>query len=168
VENNQASMRTVKPPVVIESLHLYAQELLEKTYLEFPIAFIPLLEWRRLRVTAGLAYFEQNKIALSAIVLVNTEQIHNTLLHEYAHLLAYHRAGRKGIGHGAVWRQAMIDLGLSPKIHHQYEVQRNESKNLVYYQCKRCGYSFSRKRKLARGRKYYHVSCGGLVQLSKS
>ena len=132
---------------------------------KFPLGYVPEIEWKRLPVTAGVAYFQLGKIALSAIVLQSKEQLHETLLHEYAHLLAYHRAGKKGVGHGAVWKQAMRDLGLDAKIHHHFEVQRNQARQQVIYHCKKCGQTFSRSRRLSKRRQYLHVACGGPIQL---
>ena len=82
----------------------------------FPMSYAPVLEWRRYSVTAGMAHYQHGMITLSVVVLKNPVHIRETLLHEYAHLLAFDRHGKRGAGHGKHWRQAMIDLGLEELI----------------------------------------------------
>ncbi len=151
----------MRPPSPdIEAL---AHTILLETCSSHPMGYTPLLEWRRMPVTAGLAIYSKRTIALSTILMIDEERLRTTLLHEYAHLLAFHRAGRKGAGHGPPWRQAMIDLGLDPKVHHNYEVKRNKPKQEVVYKCKKCGLEIIRKRRLTARRRYYHVQCGGQI-----
>ena len=142
-----------------------AQTALAEAIGRFPMSYVPALEWRRYSVTAGMAHYQHGLISLSAVVLKDPEHIRETLLHEYAHLLAYDRHGRKGTGHGKHWKQAMVDLGLEPKVHHHYEVTRNQSRQVVVYRCKKCGVSFERKRQFQRRKKYFHQRCGGQITL---
>lgn len=131
---------------------------------QYPLGYAPRLEWRNYRTTAGRAHFDQRLITLSQLVLKSPEQVVSTLKHEYAHLLAYARFGRKGTGHGPAWRQAMRDLGEEPKVTHSYAVIRNASRQMVIVQCTKCGETFTRKRALPKRRKYMHVRCGGLIR----
>lgn len=142
-----------------------AQEILGSACTSHPIGYVPLIDWRRMPVTAGLAIYSHRTIALSSILMTEPERVRITVLHEYAHLLAFYRAGRRGAGHGPAWRQAMVDLGLDPKVHHNYEVKRNKPRQEVVYHCKKCGTEIVRKRRLATRRKYYHVNCGGQISL---
>jgi predicted SprT family Zn-dependent metalloprotease len=57
----------------------------------------------------------------------------------------------------------MQDLGLDPKVHHNYEVKRNKLRQEVVYTCKKCGTEIVRRRRLAPRRRYYHVQCGGQI-----
>lgn len=152
--------------MVPPELSAYAQELLADACQRFPLGYTPELQWRNLRVTAGTAYYQEGKIALSAIVLNTPERLKITLLHEYAHLLAYKRHGRQGAGHGKAWKQAMQDLGLPPDIRHNYEVARNKRRQQVVYACAKCGANFVRARKLPSRRRYHHVNCGGSLKLA--
>lgn len=144
-------------------IQVRAQELLIQTCETHPMGYTPTLEWRRMPVTAGIAIYSKRTIALSAILMTDEQRLRTTLLHEYAHLLAFHRHGRKGAGHGPPWRQAMIELGLDPKVHHNYEVKRNKARQEVIYSCKKCGTEIVRKRRLTLRRRYYHVRCGGQI-----
>lgn len=150
-------------PKVSDELGLAAQDALAEANARFPLSYSPALEWRRYSVTAGMAHYQKGVISLSAIVLKEPGQVRETLLHEYAHLLAFDRHGRSGAGHGKYWKKAMVDLGLEPKVHHQFEVVRNQSRQTVIYRCKKCGESFPRKRKFQKGRRYFHRQCGGQI-----
>lgn len=121
--------------------------------------------WKAYRVTAGMAYYRLRTIGLSSIVLRDAEAVRATLRHEYAHLLAFHRAGPAGAGHGEPWRKAMRDLGETPQVRHRYEVQRNEKRQRVTYECLRCGSAIVRSRRLPSRRRYVHANCGGDLRL---
>jgi predicted SprT family Zn-dependent metalloprotease len=147
-----------------------AEECLDELCARFPMGYRPRIVWKNLRVSAGLAYYREGRIALSSIVLTSPEAMRDTLLHEYAHLLAVHRHGQKGAGHGIPWRQAMIDLGAEPRVRHCYAVQRNAHRQMVVYRCARCHKLIERSRRLPSRRRYVHKDCGGeirLVQVAK-
>jgi predicted SprT family Zn-dependent metalloprotease len=147
------------------SLDQFAQQLLDDLCARHPMGYRPDLQWRRLRVTAGLAYTNARVIALSLIVLTTEEAVQDTLTHEYAHLLAVHRHGRKAAGHGRAWKEAMHDLGAEPRVYHSYCVQRNRPRQQVTYRCERCGRLIERRRRLPSKRLYVHSGCGGPVSL---
>ncbi|MBI1756576.1 MAG: SprT-like domain-containing protein [Fimbriimonas ginsengisoli] len=142
-----------------------AERLLTDLCERHPIGIVPRLVWKRLRVTAGLAYYRQGAIALSSILIDSLERLETTLRHEYAHLMAYRRAGRRGFGHGEAWRAAMRELGEEPKVRHAYEVVRNNARQEVAYDCQRCGAILTRRRILPKRRKYVHAACGGALRL---
>ena len=142
----------------------FADRELERLWQLFPLKKKPIVEWKPLRVSAGLAYFRVYTIRLSYRVLKTEAAVKETLGHEYAHLLAYDRYGQKGTGHGAAWQQAMRDVGLVPTVRHNHEVERNEARQVVVYSCAKCGETFLRKRKFQQGRNYLHVKCGGALK----
>jgi predicted SprT family Zn-dependent metalloprotease len=142
-----------------------AEKHLEELYSRFPLKSWPQLEWRAYRVSAGMAYYREGVIGLSSVVLRDPDAVRETLGHEYAHLLAFSRAGTRGAGHGAAWRTAMRDIGLEPKVRHNYEVERNVRRQQVDYLCVRCGATIARKRRLPGRRKYVHSQCGGDLKL---
>jgi predicted SprT family Zn-dependent metalloprotease len=61
----------------------------------------------------------------------------------------------------------MTDLGLPPKVRHNYAVQRNEARQQVHYKCLNCGAIIVRKKRLPSRRRYLHASCGGDLKLVK-
>jgi len=140
-----------------------AEDILDELEVTFPLGYRPTILWKGLRVAAGYAYYRQQAIGLSTLLITDEERLRDTLLHEYAHLLAVARHGVKGAGHGLPWKEAMRDLGLEPNVRHQYEVERNQKKQEVIYRCTRCHEEFGRQRRLPRNRKYLHVNCGGQI-----
>ncbi len=147
-------------------LPAYAEAVLDDLMRSHPLKARPLLIWKSaLRVTAGMAYYRVNTIGLSKNLLIDENRLRATLVHEYAHLLAFERHGRKGAGHGEPWRQAMRDLGAEPQRTHCYEVQRNAARQQVTYVCQKCGLQILRSRRLPRFRRYVHASCGGGLRL---
>lgn len=143
-----------------------AQTLLNTLCDSFPLGYRPRLIWKNFRVTAGMAYYRDKAIGLSRSVLTTEEQLDDTVIHEYAHLLAVARHGRKAAGHGVAWQTAMRDLGREPKVTHNYPVQRNQRRQQVGYTCQRCGTVLLRPRRLPARRRYSHVGCGGVIKFS--
>lgn len=107
----------------------------------------------RLHSTAGFARYPSWQIDLNPLLKDFDGQTERTLKHELAHLIAYHRAGRKRIKpHGPEWRQACADLGIADeKAHHHLPLpRRTVAKNLIYA-CPNCGTEIARMRKFRRG-----------------
>jgi len=156
VEIGQSAMST---------LAANAAAILAELTASHPLGYVPVLQWKNLRVTAGMAYYTKGMIALSRVLLTDEARLRRTLVHEYAHLLAVARHGRKAAGHGAAWRQAMLELGAEPEVTHKYEAKRNARRQQVTYRCKGCGASIVRARRLPRRRKWVHAGCGGAVSL---
>src|SRR5438105_1140594 len=140
-------------------LRALADEILREAMERFPLSYVPVIRWKNLRVSAGMAYYRVGTIGLSALILDTPEKLRLTLLHEYAHLLAYDRHGKKAANHGIYWKRAMLDLGLEPKVRHNYECARNSARQTVTYRCQKCGASIERSRRLPRNRRYIHVRC---------
>jgi predicted SprT family Zn-dependent metalloprotease len=151
---------------MLPDLAAQAERLLDELFAKFPVAEKPRILWKGLRVTAGIAYYKQNAIGLSKSILTDEARLRDTLTHEYAHLLAVHRTGPKAANHGIPWRTAMRDLGAEPKVHHNYEVERNAKHQEVGYRCMKCGATIRRSRRLPRKRQYVHSDCGGEVRLA--
>jgi predicted SprT family Zn-dependent metalloprotease len=142
-----------------------ADEILREAVTRFPLKYVPQIKWKKLRVSAGMAYYGTGTIGLSSLILDTPEKLRLTLLHEYAHLLAVDRHGRKAANHGFYWKQAMVDLGLEPKVRHTYECARNTARQKVTYRCQKCGAHIERNRRLPRNRRYVHARCGGGLRL---
>lgn len=160
---SQAEVANVAVPTNNE-LRDHAMEVLSDALRRYPLARPVELEFRPLRVTAGRAQFDRNRIVLSSIVLRDYDSVTTTLLHEYAHLMAYERGGRLGRGHGPMWKEAMRALGLEPQVYHRYQVRRNERRQVVFYRCRKCGSTFERHRRLPKRGRYVHAMCGGELE----
>lgn len=160
----QPTLPFVSDALTPEEQEMLARAILAEASARFPLRRPVHLEWRNYRTTAGLAQYRSNSIFLARHLLRDRESLRATLLHEYAHLLAFQRHGRKGVGHGTAWRKAMEDLGQTPEVRHSLDCRRNEIRQVVVLQCATCGAEFIRARMLNRRRKYFHVGCGGAIQ----
>ncbi len=152
-------------PDTPDDLFAYALEQFEKLCREHPMKCRPNLIWKPLRVSAGKAYLAEHAISLSSIVLNTRQRVLDTLIHEYAHLLAYERHGRKAANHGPHWRAVMAELGAKPEVTHNYTdaIVRNQKRSVAVHVCRKCGARFELARRLPRTRKHLHRGCGGLV-----
>lgn len=115
------------------------------------------VQWNhRLRSTAGYASFPSWKIELNPKLKEFEGQVQRTLLHELAHLVAYHRAGRRKIEpHGAEWQQACVDVGIPGETaRHRLPLPRHEVKRNYVYACAYCGFIVKRVKKFSR-----HTAC---------
>ena len=153
----------------IQTLTLQAQEQLVWAELRrlsesFPTGRAVSWRWRPYRTTAGMAYFTLWEIGLNQPLLNTEERLLSTLRHEYAHLLAVARAGRKARGHGPDWRKAMQDLGEPIEVKHTFDCPRNQRRQRVWYRCSGCGVEFARHRALPKRKKFTHNGCGGAIQ----
>lgn len=103
----------------------------------------------RMRTTAGLASYEQSLITLNPrLAQFGPGEIDKTLRHELAHLLAHHRTGRRRIApHGAEWKKACRDLGLSnEKRCHDLPLPRRTLRARHLYRCPVCSEEIRRVR----------------------
>lgn len=139
----------------------WAVEALEIARERVPSALVPAIEWTNYPTAAGRAYLQERKICLSRVVLKTHAHVYDTVLHEYAHLVVYARHGRKAKPHGPEWRQVMADLGIPPKVTHDYPVERRTVARRYSFRCNACGFILWRVRPFKRNRIYSHVGCGG-------
>lgn len=111
------------------------------------------VQWNaRLRSTAGYASYPSWRIELNPRLREFEGQVERTMRHELAHLVAYHRAGRRRIEpHGAEWQQACADLGIpGENARHTLPLPRRAVKRNLAYLCPNCGYIARRVRKFPR------------------
>lgn len=106
----------------------------------------------RLRSTAGYARYPSWAIELNPRLAEFEGQVECTLKHELAHLIAYHRAGRRRIEpHGREWRAACADLGIpDEKACHRLPLPRNAVERKLTYACPACHTTVQRVRKFRR------------------
>ncbi|MEZ5384921.1 MAG: SprT-like domain-containing protein [Prosthecobacter sp.] len=106
----------------------------------------------RLRSTAGYARYPKWSVELNPLLRDFEGQVERTLKHELAHLIAYHRSGRRRIEpHGGEWRQACADLGIpDEKAHHRLPLPRKEVARKLTYACPACQAQVHRVRKFRR------------------
>lgn len=133
-------------------LEMQTRAMLEA--LELPgVAKLVTVSWNaRLRSTAGYARYPSWEIELNPKLREFDGQVDRTLKHELAHLVAYHRAGRRRIEpHGREWRQACVDLGIpDERAQHRLPLPRNEIERKLAYACPSCQTVVHRVRKFRR------------------
>lgn len=139
-------------PTTIQSLENKCRHWLCE--LELPgAAKLVRVQWNvRLRSTAGYASYPDWRIELNPKLKDFEGQVERTLKHELAHLIAYHRAGRRRIEpHGTEWRIACAHLGIpDEKACHQLPLPRAQQKRTLAYQCPACGFVLHRVRRFRR------------------
>jgi predicted SprT family Zn-dependent metalloprotease len=140
----------------------WAAEALRQARLRVPSSKEPRMVWTSYTTCAGRAFFREFEIRLSRRVLKTQEQVHDTVLHEYAHLVVYERHGTSAKPHGPEWKELMRLLGGVPKATHDYPVERRSVSRNIIYRCNVCGFLLRRVRPFKRNRVYSHVGCGGV------
>ncbi len=144
-------------------LAVLAQDLVDSLCDRQPVAIRPNLEWSgRMHVVAGRVFLRTGLIRLSIPLLTDPDRVRQTVLHEYAHLMVHTRWGKKVKPHGPEWKEAMLELGAEPRRTHAYTSERKPRRSWTY-RCTACGFEFTRRRRLAHGREYRHIGCGGRI-----
>lgn len=107
----------------------------------------------RMRTTAGRAWWPARKIELNPQLKgISEQEIWRTLKHEFAHLLAYERSGRRKIApHGPEWRAACDDLGISGEsVRHTLPFKARRLTRNHAYKCPACSAVITRVRPFRR------------------
>jgi SprT protein len=118
---------------------------------------------KRMRSTAGRAYLNLAKVELNPRLLyIGADPLGNvrqTLLHELAHLLAYHRHGAKILAHGNEWKQACADLGIpGESATHSLPLPSRKQQKKWRYTCPVCFESIARVKRM-RGNSACYSCC---------
>ena len=118
---------------------------------------------KRMRSTAGRAFLNQAKVELNPKLLQLGDaplvHVRQTLLHELAHLLAHQRYGRGIAAHGAVWKQACVDMGIAGEsATHSLPLPSRTQKRKWRYTCPVCLEVIERVRRM-RGSSACYTCC---------
>ncbi len=151
-EKKPKSAKSAKELEPDEALTQTCRELLLQIGLS-GMAKVVQVNWNpRLRSTAGYASYPAWRIELNPRLREFDGQVQRTLRHELAHLVAYHRVGRRKIEpHGVEWRQACADLGIPDEsVRHTLPLPRREVKRRYTYACAYCETKIQRVRKFRR------------------
>lgn len=103
----------------------------------------------RLQTTAGRAKSYPCLIELNPkLIKAGYGELRRTMLHELAHLVAYHRScGRNIAAHGVEWRQACADLGIANESRtHSLDWGCRRQRRKYRYTCPHCFKSIERVR----------------------
>jgi predicted SprT family Zn-dependent metalloprotease len=118
----------------------------------------------RLRTAIGRAYFRENRIELSSLLISRfPQELEATLAHELAHLWAPLLYGRAGMGHQIGWRKTMAILGYPPERTHQLPLPRSTHSPVAFANCACPGLAHPikalRYRKMTRTRRRQEYVC---------
>jgi|TARA_R110002167_G_scaffold43978_1_gene132635 predicted SprT family Zn-dependent metalloprotease len=117
--------------------------------------------WHKKKIALGTCSYNRKKIYLAEwyVELNDKDEVMDTILHEIAHALAYHRHGSAGRGHGRIWKSVCREIGAKPercskdklnkpKTHYKYvdkccgtEYKKHRLRNNIIYTCPKCGVS---------------------------
>ena len=122
---------------------------------------------------AGQANYRATRIRFNQELLrkYKAEFINQTVPHEFAHLIAYQKFGRRIKPHGKEWKSVMIELGASPSRTHGFEASSARKLRRFLYQCNCEGSSYEltsiRHNRIQRGQMYICSKCGVPVFMQK-
>ncbi len=130
-----------------QDLQAYAEKAL-RSIGEDVIAQRMTIYWnRRMRTTAGRALLQTYEVQMNPkIAQFGAAEVWQTVLHELAHLVAWHRYQHRG--HGTPWKAACAELGIpNESVTHDLPLQRRTQRKNWRYKCPHCGLSFDRARR---------------------
>lgn len=89
----------------------------------------------------GLCHYRKKTIFLSRrLVLDNpVDEVENTIKHELAHALAVKKYGRKGHGHGALWKSVCLEIGAKAERCYDSSKVNNTAKHKYFLRHKETG-----------------------------
>ena len=112
------------------------------------------VEWNpRLKTAAGRADYRHKLISLNPQLVEHPAEIHRTLRHEIAHILAQFRekSRRRILPHGPEWLKACRELGIADeKRCHTLPFPATRHAPRFIYRCPNCQRDFPRLRKIKR------------------
>lgn len=116
--------------------------------------------------TAGMAYYNSNKIRLNHALLLKNESgfFSETIPHEIAHLVSFRVFGKNGMGHGPEWKFVMRVFGLEAKRLHNFDVsglkkQRTITRHLFSCNCNSITHELTTNEHTKITQKNYKFSC---------
>ena len=117
-----------------------------------------LFRWQNKKVSLGTCSYHKKEIRLSKwyVELNDQTEVKDTILHEIAHALSYVRHGRKGIGHGKLWKDICREIGAIPRACSKEKL--NKPKNHYKYVDTCCGVTY-RMHRLRRNARYSCPKC---------
>lgn len=120
------------------------------------------LEWIVSRRMLGRCIHYRKVIQLSytLVKIVSDDKVKDTILHEIAHALT------PGEGHNKKWRAKALEIGCDGKRCYSLTDEIKAIMNYEY-QCIKCGYIFSRFRRIKNLENTFHKLCSGNIRLIK-
>ena len=146
-------------------------ELRKKVRGLFGVAIDPEVAFDLRGQAAGQANYRENKIRFNRQLLekYTAEFVDQTVPHEFAHLVAYQKFGRRIKPHGAEWKRVMEAFGADPARTHSFDVSPTRRLKRFHYRCHCPGSDYQlssiRHNRILRGRVYLCRKCGSALYL---
>ena len=137
----------------------------------FGVSIVPVISFDLRGQAAGQANYRENKIRFNRQLLekYTTEFVDQTVPHEFAHLVAYQKFGRRIRPHGAEWKKVMEAFGVDPARTHNFDVSPTRRLKRFHYRCHCPGSDYQlssiRHNRILRGRVYLCRKCGSALYL---
>lgn len=125
----------------------------------------PVVAWDLRGQAAGQANFRRNLIRFNRALAERypDEFVAQTVPHELAHLVAFHKFGPRIRPHGREWREVMELFGAEPRRTHQFEVSPSRRLKRFAYRCHCPGADYQltsiRHNRIQRGQRYICKQC---------
>ena len=102
--------------------------------------------WHNKKRSLGTCSYVKKRIYLAKwyTKLNDVSEVKDTILHEIAHALSYERHGRRGIGHGRLWKSICREIGAIPRA--CTKAKLNHPNNHYKYMDTCCGVTYKRHR----------------------
>tara|TARA_B100000085_G_C18509609_1_gene499050 strand:+ start:397 stop:870 length:474 start_codon:yes stop_codon:yes gene_type:complete len=115
-------------------------------------------EFEDCKTSLGRCHYTEEKITLSKwyVELNEEKDVEDTILHEIAHALSFLKYGKKGTGHGVLWKQMCRKIGAKPNRIHQGVIEYPN--NHYKYSSTCCGHTWGMHR-MGKGRRYLCPKC---------
>tara|TARA_B100000959_G_C14744595_1_gene526531 strand:+ start:102 stop:629 length:528 start_codon:yes stop_codon:yes gene_type:complete len=132
----------------------------------FGVRIEPVISFDLKGQAAGQANYRENKIRFNRQLLEKYagEFVDQTVPHEFAHLVAYQKFGRRIRPHGAEWKRVMEAFGVDPARTHSFDVAPTRRLKRFHYRCHCPGSDYQlssiRHNRVQRGGIYLCRKCG--------
>ena len=132
----------------------------------FGVRIEPVISFDLKGQAAGQANYRENKIRFNRQLLekYTPEFVDQTVPHEFAHLVAYQKFGRRIRPHGMEWKRVMEAFGVDPARTHSFDVAPTRRLKRFHYRCHCPGSDYQlssiRHNRVQRGGIYLCRKCG--------
>ena len=132
----------------------------------FGVRIEPVISFDLKGQAAGQANYRENKIRFNRQLLEKYagEFVDQTVPHEFAHLVAYQKFGRRIRPHGMEWKRVMEAFGVDPARTHSFNVAPTRRLKRFHYRCHCPGSDYQlssiRHNRVQRGGIYLCRKCG--------
>ena len=119
-------------------------------------------EFEDCKSSLGRCHYMEEKITLSKwyVELNDEKEVEDTILHEIAHALSFLKYGKKGTGHGVLWKQMCRKIGAKPNRIHQGIVEYPN--NHYKYSSTCCGRTWG-KHRMSKAHRYICPKCNRIL-----